>query len=114
MHAAGIDTEKPWPSRLRRGADVTKAEGDVAANAKVPEDDIGTAVVVGAAEETGKEEKGWEDEGGVELDEAQRPTGLFLENSMRIIEGAVTTPKFETRCLFHGRWEGAGGAPVCV
>lgn len=49
----------------------------------------------------GVEKESGEEEEGVELDEMQRPTGLFLENSMQIMEAAVTTPLFETRRVLH-------------
>ena len=51
-------------------------------------------------EEERKEKEGkGEQVDEVELDEEQRPTGLFRENSIRIVESAVSKPSFETRCM---------------
>ena len=61
--------------------------------------EVGAQVERKEAEE--REGKGGEEEGGniegVDLDEEQRPTGLFKEDSMRMVEVAVSKPSFETR-----------------
>ena len=60
----------------------------------------GCAMEAELEEEEWKEQggKGGQNDGGVEVDEEQRPTGLFRENSIRIVESAISKPSFETRC----------------
>lgn len=86
MRAAGIDPDKRWTPPMP-----PPAGGD-----KVKE--CGMEVEM-EEEEEWKEKgvKGGQVDGGVELDEEQRPTGLFRENSIRIVESAISKPSFETR-----------------
>ncbi|CAM9661936.1 unnamed protein product, partial [Ectocarpus fasciculatus] len=73
LRAADIDPNKPWS----------------------PGNDPPSAGGVGA--EGVQEEKAGASE-GVEVDDAGRPTGLFREGSMRLVETAITAASFEIRC----------------
>lgn len=79
MRAAGVDPDKVWPppSSTGDGLDSGDAE-NVTAGSSVEID-------------------------GVDVDDSHHPTGLFRENSMKLVESAVTAPSFETR---HGSGDG--------
>lgn len=76
MRAAGVDPDNTW-SRL-----------------PPPPPFAGGAGGGGEGAESERKEA-WVE--GVDVDDAGRPTGLFREDSMRLLEAAVTKPSFETR-----------------
>lgn len=75
MRAAGIDPDKVWSPPLPADGGGEAGESG----------EGGGRGVIGVEE--------------VEVDEAQRPTGMFREGSMRLVEAAVTVPSFDTRCV---------------
>lgn len=75
MLAAGIDPDKVWSPSPPGGEGEEEGE---------------------SGEGEGRGGVGVE---GVEVDEARRPTGMFREGSMRLVESAVTAASFGTRCV---------------
>ncbi|CAM9621649.1 unnamed protein product [Laminaria digitata] len=78
MRAAGIDPDKKWTSPVPPPQPPPAGEDE--------------------EEERKTKELEGERVDEVDLDEEQRPTGLFRENSIRFVESAVSKPSFETRC----------------
>lgn len=78
MSAAGIEAESVWPPAPANDAGDSGRTGQV-------------------GEREGKGSGGRVDVQGVEVDESQRPSGLFREESMQLVESAVTAPSFDIR-----------------
>lgn len=100
LRAAGFDPNKAWspaynadppPSSAEEGDEDAGAGGEGRAG-KARERDRGER----AAGETAEGGQGE----GVDTDDAGRPTGLFREGSMRLVEAAITAPAFEIRCNY--------------
>lgn len=85
MRAAGIDPDKPLRSLIGSPPVENCDVGSQERGKSVGDKKVGEGGLVGVE--------------GVEVDEAGRPTGLFQEDSMKLVESAVTAPSFETRYL---------------
>lgn len=86
MRAAGVDPDEVWPPPSSAGDGL---------------DSGGVATTLG---DDGKITTGGDAEiDGVDVDDSHHPTGLFREDSMKLVESAVTAPSFETR---HGSGDG--------
>lgn len=83
MCTAGIDVGKAWASPVPR--DESEGKGET---------------YIGGRGDGGEDA----DVEGVEVDDLGRPTGLFRENSMKLVESAVTQASFDTRCGGN-RWQ---------
>lgn len=101
LRAADINPDKPWSPVTNEANDNDK---DVVKNDFAPPPfspsggGKGEPEAVDAGADRGTD-NAREVGDGVEVDGAGRPTGLFREGSMRLVEGAITTPSFEIRCV---------------
>ena len=89
LRAAGFNPDKAWS--LGDNTDPPPA------SAEEGDEDVGALGTEEAGDrEGGKKRAGGQGE-GVDVDGDGRPTGLFREGSMRLVESAITAPAFEIR-----------------
>lgn len=96
LRAAGADPNKPWSSPGARNSSPLPPPPVSTGGSEVGGEGGGRETE-GAGE--GKQQEGKKRGAGegVEVDDAGRPTGLFREGSMRLVETAITAASFEIR-----------------
>lgn len=111
LRAADIDPDKPWSPVAKDDNDTDTGDITTAPPPSVGAKGEPEAAEAGAG---GGMENVRETGDGVVVDGDRRPTGLFREGSMRLIEGAITAPSFEMRCVRDPRGVAAVGDAAWV